>query len=329
MSGCSENLDTQSSFYVESGRYTTKYLRIVRICFTRPFLRNEDDMTSASNPTSSSPVSSSLRSSPLSFLSSSPNLRNDENTSLTEDAPIQTVANRSADFCSIHAAFDKQTKNDDRVDVEHSSKVNDGCKVSRPRFISLFKSLSQDGTSLEKQQQKLSEKQQKHQYQLRRQTSLNFPQQQHQQQQHRQRRLTHSCSLHLPRNQQRNTHQQYQQLNPNYVTFEPVMLSSGGIIGIPLFERLSETMKRAMLWLSQCSPDIQVISAETVPVRIFSGNQYGNHEVTYTWNRGEQKEFWLFVIRLYISGDFRFSPPDVLLPPFLLKKRNENCCHVS
>jgi len=39
-----------------------------------------------------------------------------------------------------------------------------------------------------------------------------------------------------------------------YVTFEPIMLSSGGIIGIPLFEKLSETMKRAMAWLNRTSP---------------------------------------------------------------------------
>jgi hypothetical protein len=48
--------------------------------------------------------------------------------------------------------------------------------------------------------------------------------------------------------------------------------------------------------------DLEVVSAETVPVRMFSGNQYGNHEVTYTWNRGEQKEFWLLILRIYVSG---------------------------
>jgi len=53
-----------------------------------------------------------------------------------------------------------------------------------------------------------------------------------------------------------------------------------------------------------CGADtaLEVVSAETVPVRMYSGNQYGNHEVTYTWNRGEQKEFWLLVIRIYFSG---------------------------
>ncbi len=37
----------------------------------------------------------------------------------------------------------------------------------------------------------------------------------------------------------------------NYVTFEPVMISSGGIMGIPIFETMAETMKRAMLWLNR------------------------------------------------------------------------------
>jgi len=60
---------------------------------------------------------------------------------------------------------------------------------------------------------------------------------------------------------------------------------------------------------------------------MFSGNQYGNHEVTYTWNRGEQKEFWLLVLRLYLSGNFDDTPPpDVILPPFLAKKGTEVCC---
>ena len=40
-------------------------------------------------------------------------------------------------------------------------------------------------------------------------------------------------------------------LRLNYVTFEPLMVSTGGIIGIPIFESQSETMRRAMLWLSK------------------------------------------------------------------------------
>jgi len=45
-----------------------------------------------------------------------------------------------------------------------------------------------------------------------------------------------------------------------YVTFEPIMLSSGGIIGIPLFEKLSETMKRAMAWLNRTAPGLSTAS---------------------------------------------------------------------
>ena len=59
---------------------------------------------------------------------------------------------------------------------------------------------------------------------------------------------------------------------------------------------------------------------------MFSGNQYGNHETTYTWNRGEQKEFWLLVLRLYLHGQITIPPPDVILPPFLDKNGATDCC---
>ena len=80
-------------------------------------------------------------------------------------------------------------------------------------------------------------------------------------------------------------------------------------------------------WCATTITALEVVSAETVPVRMYSGNQYGNHEVTYTWNRGEQKEFWLLVLRLYLSGNFDdVPPPDVILPPFLAKKGAQTCC---
>ena len=37
----------------------------------------------------------------------------------------------------------------------------------------------------------------------------------------------------------------------NYVTFEPQKISSGGITGIPLYESMGDTMKRAMVWLAR------------------------------------------------------------------------------
>ena len=43
-------------------------------------------------------------------------------------------------------------------------------------------------------------------------------------------------------------------LTIDYVTFEPLILSSGGIFGIPLFETISQTMKRAIIWLQQTTP---------------------------------------------------------------------------
>ena len=78
-----------------------------------------------------------------------------------------------------------------------------------------------------------------------------------------------------------------------------------------------------------------MISAETVPVRMFSGNQHGNHEITYTWNRGEQKEIWLLVLRLFVDGEIVEPPPEYISPAALKlinRKSKENsavCCTVS
>ena len=44
------------------------------------------------------------------------------------------------------------------------------------------------------------------------------------------------------------------------------------------------------------------MSVETVPIRLHSGHQHGNPEVTYTWNRGNRPENWLYVIRVFING---------------------------
>ena len=44
-----------------------------------------------------------------------------------------------------------------------------------------------------------------------------------------------------------------------------------------------------------------------VPVSNIEAGQ--DDEVTYTWNRGEQKEFWLLVIRIYFSGDAATAIP--------------------
>ena len=76
--------------------------------------------------------------------------------------------------------------------------------------------------------------------------------------------------------------------------------------------------------------DLRVISAETVPVRMFSGNQHGNHEITYTWNRGEQKEVWLLVLRLYVDSEIVEPPPEYISPAALKLVKNGDrsgsCC---
>lgn len=37
----------------------------------------------------------------------------------------------------------------------------------------------------------------------------------------------------------------------SYVTFQPVMISTGGIMGMPIFESMTDTMRRLMIWLNK------------------------------------------------------------------------------
>ena len=76
-------------------------------------------------------------------------------------------------------------------------------------------------------------------------------------------------------------------------------------------------------------PGVQLISAETVPVRLYSGNQHGDHEQTYTWNHGDRSETWLYVVRIYIDGDFEEPPKEVLPPVPELDDDDCDCCAVS
>jgi len=56
----------------------------------------------------------------------------------------------------------------------------------------------------------------------------------------------------------------------NYVTFEPHMLSSGGIFGIPLFESMSQTMKRAIDWLQMVDQGLHKLFTAPSPIRMHS-----------------------------------------------------------
>ena len=43
-------------------------------------------------------------------------------------------------------------------------------------------------------------------------------------------------------------------VNLTYATFTPFLLSSGGIIGIPLFQTVPDTVKRLQVWLGEIDP---------------------------------------------------------------------------
>ena len=225
-------MDTQRSFYVESGRYTTKYLRIVRICFTRPFssLNSNDDgdnkaddgddngdyFSSSSSPSYFSDTDEETRLSPgCEFCSPPSDKLQHSGTGLASSRLDSTAACRCCRPCSLPRLNSFSTSQDVALQQQTSNQF----RTSR----------SKEGRS-----------------QLAHSHSLNFGQRRN------------FCRLQDSGSRQRqrlkSLGKEFEPVFPNYVTFEPVMLSSGGIIGIPLFERLSETMKRAMVWLGKCNP---------------------------------------------------------------------------
>lgn len=246
----SDELDTQRSFYVESGRYTTKYLRIVRICFTRPFSslnRNDDYDGSGDKNVDDGDDNADYFSS-----SSSP--------SYFSDTDQERLSPGFCEFCSPPS--DK---------LQHSgtggfasSKLGSAaaCRCCRPCSLPRLNSFS---TSQDVAQQQLqtttqfrTSRSKEGRTQLAHSHSLNFGQRRN------------FCRLQDSGSRQRqrlkSLGKEFEPIYPNYVTFEPVMLSSGGIIGIPLFERLSETMKRAMVWLGKCNPSWWILCVAFVCV---------------------------------------------------------------
>ena len=69
-----------------------------------------------------------------------------------------------------------------------------------------------------------------------------------------------------------------------------------------------------------------VVAAETVPVRMYTGHAHGNPDQTYTWNRGERSEHWLYVLRVYLDGPYSEPPPEVL--PGRPEIVEDGCCTV-
>ena len=72
----------------------------------------------------------------------------------------------------------------------------------------------------------------------------------------------------------------------------------------------------------------RVLSAETPTVRMHSGKQHGDTEVTYTYNPGKRSEHHMYVIRLFLDGEYREPPPNVLPPVPDLEPSQDDCCAI-
>lgn len=82
----------------------------------------------------------------------------------------------------------------------------------------------------------------------------------------------------------------------------------------------------------------RVISAETVPVRMYTGGQHGDSEITFTYNPRDHEtnhgEFWLIVLRVFLDGVYNDPPPEVLPPEAAPRtqaegaSQDECCCNI-
>ncbi|XP_054709337.1 uncharacterized protein LOC129219042 [Uloborus diversus] len=103
-------------------------------------------------------------------------------------------------------------------------------------------------------------------------------------------------------------------------TFVPEQLSTG--LFVPEFENLTKTKQRISAWVK--ATGALVVSAETAAVRVSTGGEAKHGpEASFTFNETEKDEYWIFVIRLYLNGQYN-DPPSNLLPP--LTEIDESCC---
>ncbi|CAL1298530.1 unnamed protein product [Larinioides sclopetarius] len=107
-------------------------------------------------------------------------------------------------------------------------------------------------------------------------------------------------------------------------TFVPVQLTNS--IFVPEFESLHATKERVTAWVK--ATGAKVISAETAALRMYTGGEerHGT-EATFTYNRAERSEYWIFVIRIYINGAPQ-EPPKEMLPP-VPEIEDQGCCIMS
>ncbi|XP_066293714.1 uncharacterized protein [Branchiostoma lanceolatum] len=97
-------------------------------------------------------------------------------------------------------------------------------------------------------------------------------------------------------------------------TFVPAIICRGGSWGIPQYESLRDTIKRAQVWLSLTG--VNIVSAETISIRMHYGRiSDEGAETTLTYHRTDHGSYFLTAFRIYIDGVYEEPSPDLLPPP--------------
>ena len=69
----------------------------------------------------------------------------------------------------------------------------------------------------------------------------------------------------------------------------------------------------------------RVLSAETVAIKMYTGHQHSNPEVTYTYNPGKQNEYYVYALRFFLDGVYQ-DPPLEALPAPPQPVQQDDCC---
>ena len=84
-----------------------------------------------------------------------------------------------------------------------------------------------------------------------------------------------------------------------------------------------------MYHAQHCFAGARVLSVETPTVRMYTGHQHGDTERTYTYNPGNRAERHMYVIRVYLDGDYEEPPAEALpQPPEIVNSSSGDCCHI-
>lgn len=89
------------------------------------------------------------------------------------------------------------------------------------------------------------------------------------------------------------------------------------------YESLSQVKLRLQKWIELTGA--RILSVETAAMRLRTGGEaIHGVEASFTYNRSERNEYWIFVFRLYLDGYYRDPPPGLLpAPPNITV---DDCC---